>query len=198
LDEESGSFNSRIKELQEKRKIRIKEILSKLKLFKIDITFEEVMQYAKGNSIGRPHVAQAIVHKGYARDFREAFDNYLRIGSPAYVPRYKLTPTEAIRLIRDAKGIPVLAHPGAQRIDKEINLWIEDGLQGIEVYHPEHSCEDSLRYNAMAEKLGLIATGGSDFHGKSIKTGIDIGDKGVNLEVVDQLERLKQKYIYNY
>lgn len=192
MDEESSSFNNQIADLQEKRIVRIKDILNKLELLGMDITFEEVMQYAKGNSIGRPHVAQAIVNKGYVGDFREAFDSYLRVGASAYVPRYKLTPTEAIKLIRNAQGIAVLAHPGVHLSEKEIKQWIEDGLQGIEVYHPEHSCKDSIRYNNLAERLGLIATGGSDFHGMSIKTGIDIGDWGVGLEVIDRLESLKR------
>lgn len=191
MDQNSFSFNSRIKDLQQKRILRVKEILNKLELLSIDITFDEVRGYAKGNSIGRPHVAQAIIDRGYVGDFREAFDRYLRVGAPAYVPRYKLTPAEAIGMIREANGVAVLAHPGVQKIEKEIKGWVEHGLQGIEVYHPDHSLEDSARYHIMTQKLGLISTGGSDFHGKRIKSGIDIGDWGVDLEIIDQLERVK-------
>ena len=191
LDDNSDSFNKQILEIQQKRIIRIKKILDKLEQLNMNITFEEVMEYAKGKAIGRPHVAQAMVKRGYVKDFREVFDSYLRVGGSAYVPRYKLTPTEAISIIREAKGVAVLAHPGNRQIEKEIRQWKEEGLQGIEVYHPDHSLEDSVRYGILAAKLELIATGGSDFHGKGLKPGIDIGDWGVGLEVVDQLERVK-------
>ncbi len=191
LDDESSSFNQQILEIQQKRIKRIEEILSKLERLRMNITFEDVMEHAKGKAIGRPHVAQAMVKKGYAKDFREVFDSFLRIGGPAYVPRYKLTPTEAIGIIRQAKGVAVLAHPGVHQIEKEIRQWKENGLQGIEVNHPDHSYEDCIRYSKLAEKLGIIATGGSDFHGKSLNPGIEIGNWGVSLEVVNQLERAK-------
>lgn len=191
LDDKSISFNRKIYQLQHQRIIRIKEILSKLERLNMSITFEEVKEYAKGKAIGRPHVAQAMVKKGYVMDFREVFDSYLKVGGAAYVPRYKLTPTEAISIIREAQGVAVLAHPGTQHIEKQIRQWKDEGLQGIEVSHPDHSLEGSVRYSKLAEKLGLIATGGSDFHGKSLKPGIEIGDCGVSLEVVEQLERIK-------
>lgn len=191
LEDNSDSFNKQILEIQQKRIIRIKEILNKLERLSMRITFEEVMEYAKGKAIGRPHVAQAMVKRGYAKDFREVFDSYLRVGGLAYVPRYKLTPTEAISIIRGAKGVAVLAHPGNRQIEKEIRQWKEDGLQGIEVYHPDHSLEDSVRYSMLAAKSGLIATGGSDFHGKGLKPGVELGDWGVGLGVVKLLERAK-------
>lgn len=191
LDDKSISFNKKIYELQHQRIIRIQEILSKLERLGMSITFEEVMEYAKGKAIGRPHVAHAMVKKGYVKDFREVFDSYLKAGGKAYVPRYKLTPTEAISIIREAQGVAVLAHPGSQQIEKEIRQWKDEGLQGIEVSHPDHSSEDSARYSELSEKLGLITTGGSDFHGKSLKPGIEIGNWGVSLEVVEQLERVK-------
>lgn len=193
LEKHSAAFSERIKELQQKRTERIRNILDKLHSLNIDIEFDEVRYFVKGESMGRPHVAQAMVKKGYTADFREAFDNYLRVGAPAYVPRYKLTPTQAIRIIREAGGVAVLAHPGSQNIEKDIEGWVQEGLQGIEVYHPEHSSGESVRYGILAERLGLISTGGSDFHGDSIKTGIDIGDWGVDMEVVDLLEREKNK-----
>ena len=193
LLDQTLAFCSQLTELQEKRIHRIIEIIRKLEIINLDIKFEEVRHYAQGDSMGRPHVAQALVNKGYAQDVREAFDRYLRVGRPAYVPRYKLTPVEAIKIIRDAKGVAVLAHPGSQHIEKEIEQLVEAGLQGIEVYHPDHSVEDSTRYGILAQKLGIIATGGSDFHGIRIKAGIDVGDWGVDFKVVDEIERLKQQ-----
>jgi predicted metal-dependent phosphoesterase TrpH len=190
MDENNRIFKDQLFDLQEKRILRIKEILEKLKRFKIDIAFEDVLQYARGDSIGRPHVAQAMVKKGYIASIKVAFDRYLKIGCPAYVPRYKLSPTQAIKIIRDSGGIPVLAHPGVQDLESDISQWVREGLRGIEITHPDHSLDDTIKYRKIAEKEDLIPTGGSDYHGPVLKSGIELGDWGVGLDIVDQLEQM--------
>lgn len=182
-------LENNLSELQQKRLVRIKEILEKLKNMGINISLAEVLGKAKGKSVGRPHVAQAMVNGGYARSFPEAFEKYLKIGMPAYVPRYKLDPEEAIAIIREAQGVAVLAHPGTQHLSKEIYTWAEAGLQGIEVCHPEHSNKDTVEYRLIADKMGLISTGGSDYHGPGLHAGAYPGDYGVELVVVEKLKQ---------
>jgi len=99
---------------------------------------------------------------------REAFDRYLSANGPANVPRKRLTPVEAVRVIRRARGVPVLAHPGLANRDEMIPELVEAGLLGIETYYPEHSSAQTIAYREMCRRLGLVATGGSDFHGPQI------------------------------
>lgn len=188
LKEGTSFLQNKLSDLQQKRLVRIKEILEKLKVLSINISLDEVLSMAKGKSVGRPHVAQAMVNRGYVQTFREAFERYLKIGRPAYVPRYKLEPEEAIAIIREAGGVAVLAHPGTQRLTEEISGWVKAGLGGIEVYHPEHSSTDTAEYRLIADRMGLISTGGSDYHGPGLHTSADPGDCGVELNVVHQLK----------
>lgn len=190
LRKDDEGFKKQLRIIQEKRLTRVKKILAKLSELKIDIKLDEVMFFVGGESIGRPHVAQALIKKGYEADFKRAFNKYLKIGAPAYIPRYKLNPTGAIKMIREAGGVAVLAHPGSRIKEEEIREWKEAGLQGIEVSHPEHSVEESHKYRQLAQKMELIATGGSDYHGPGIKPGIEIGDWGVGLDTVEQLLKL--------
>ncbi|HHV63949.1 MAG TPA: PHP domain-containing protein [Peptococcaceae bacterium] len=187
---EKGSLERFLEELRRKRVDRIEEILAKLSRLNIHLSLTEVKQYAKGQSIGRPHVVQAMMAKGYVSTYQEGFEKYLKIGAPAYVPRAKLTPTEAISIIREAGGVAVLAHPGNNVSQEEIQKWIEDGLQGIEISHPDHTPNQKKKYERLAFRNGLLATGGSDYHGPRVKPGVELGDWGVDLELVDQLEQL--------
>ncbi|ADY56493.1 PHP domain protein [Syntrophobotulus glycolicus DSM 8271] len=195
IDPESREFNHKLAVIRDKRKERINKIVEKLRGLGLDISIEEVESKGKGVSIGRPHVAQVLVDRGYARNVKDAFSNYLGIGTQAYVPRYKLKPEEAIAMIRKAKGVAVLAHPGAQGLFWEISRWKDAGLQGIEVYHPEHHEESIEKYTGLAAKMGLVITGGSDFHGESIKPGIGIGDWGVDKITVAGLKELFNRQI---
>ncbi|NLI93702.1 MAG: PHP domain-containing protein [Peptococcaceae bacterium] len=192
MKDQDPFFLEELLAIQKKRISRIEKILKKLRELGYEISFEEVIPYAHGESIGRPHVAQAMMRNGFVSSVKEAFDRFLRIGAPAYVPRYKLTPVEAIHIIRQAGGVAVLAHPGASGEEKHIQEWIDSGLQGLEVYHPDHTFADNIRYGMIAEKNGLIATGGSDFHG-DIKPDIELGEWGVGLDIVEQIINLTAK-----
>lgn len=190
FDPESQDLKIRLNDIRRKRKDRIIKIVNKLNEIGLKLNTEEVASKARGISVGRPHVAQVMVDKGYARSVKDAFENYLAIGAKAYVPRYKLKPEEAINIIDKAGGIAVLAHPGIQDLFCEISPWMEAGLQGIEVYHPEHNKENIIRYSELARKKRLIITGGSDFHGEKVKPGIRIGDWGVDEAAVAKLKAL--------
>ena len=129
---------------------------------------DEVFALVKEGSAGRPHVAQAMVARGHVKSVREAFDRYLSLNGPANVPRQRLTPVEAIRIIRRARGVPVLAHPGLANRDELIPELVEAGLLGIEAFYPEHSSGQITAYREMCSRLDLVATGGSDFHGPRV------------------------------
>ncbi|AFV01350.1 putative metal-dependent phosphoesterases (PHP family) [Dehalobacter sp. UNSWDHB] len=193
LQEGNEVLHTRLQELREKRVQRIRKILQKLEQLGITLTFEEVSQFVNGDSVGRPHVAQAMIRHGYAANLKDAFERFLKIGRPAYVPRYKLDPVEAITIIREAGGVAVLAHPGSQCTEPEIAAWVDSGLQGIEVYHPDHGAEERNYFKALAERKSLLITGGSDFHGHAIKPGIELGSWGVGMGVIQQIEQLRRK-----
>lgn len=193
MEKNNEDFQIRLREIQQKRIGRIQKILEVLKKLQVDISYEDVLKFANGESVGRPHVALAMVQKGSVKSVKEAFERFLRIGAPAYVPRYKLTPDEAIRIIRQAGGVAVLAHPGSYTTQAAILDLVREGLQGIEVIHPDHSGDDIRRFRQIAEKNGLLATGGSDYHGPGVKPRIELGDWGVGIEVIEQLKEMTRR-----
>lgn len=165
--------------IREGRNERNLEILCKLNRLGIRLTMEEVKRQAGADVVGRPHFSQALIAKGIVRDKREAFDRYLARGKPAYAERRRLDARAAMVMIRTAGGLPVIAHPFTlRRAQKELKALLKElksaGLAGIEVYYTEHSAEMQRAYAALAKELGLLETGGSDFHG-SMSPGIQLG-----------------------
>ena len=151
--------------LRESRIERMHVIIARLAALGIRLTGEEVLSFSRGGTVGRPHIAQALVKNGSVGSIREAFDTLIGEGRPAYAPRSKLTPRQAIDMIREAGGVPVLAHPGLWGADAYIPQLAEAGILGLEVYSPDNSASQTARYLETARSLGLCATGGSDFHG---------------------------------
>jgi predicted metal-dependent phosphoesterase TrpH len=145
-----------------------------------------VLQRAAPGVIGRPHVAGALVEAGYAESIDAAFRRYLGARGSAYVPRPAFSPAEAIELIHAADGISVLAHPGPALGDDVIERLAAMGLRGIEVWHPAHAAPTVRRYRALAERLRLVETGGSDFHMEG--RGADIGGLGVPAGILGPLK----------
>lgn len=172
--------------VQQGRMDRFPKIIKRLNEHGLMITQEDVTAIAGEAQIGRPHIAKALIQRGYVKDFDEAFDRWLAKGKPAYVEKEKLSWEEAIRLIRTHGGIPVLAHPFTLEIGDDAlrNLVTEmkdGGLMGIEVYYPEHTHAQMRLYREIARTLGLVATGGTDFHGTD-RNGADLGDVGLDGE----------------
>ena len=167
-------------QLQEGRRKRNREIVARLIDLGVGVTYEEVLETAKGGQVGRPHFAELLVHKGVVHSFDEAFGKYLGKGRPAYRERFRPRPAEAIQAIRTAGGVAVLAHPytveradpyGFEGVVKELHAL---GLQGLEVYYPDHDPQRTAAYERLAHRYGLVATGGTDFHGRA-KSGIHLG-----------------------
>lgn len=150
---------------------RMERIIENLQKMGVPITVEEVEAVA-GGAIGRPHIAQVLIAHGLVPDVRTAFREYIGVGAKAYVERRKMTSEQVVANIRDAGGVPVLAHGGLLRISEvELNQWIDSmakkGLMGLECYHNAHTPQMERLLRAAAERNGLLVTGGSDFHGAS-------------------------------
>lgn len=190
-------FQARLARLRSVREERNGLIIAKLQELGVSITLEEVKAglsrpLRPDESLGRPHIADALVRKGYAVDMRDAFDRYLAEGKPGYASLPRIAPEEAIAWIREAGGAPVLAHPGLYGDDELVRSILEHGKpDGIEVYHSDHGQEEEIRYAAMAEQYELIVTGGSDYHG--VRQGVVFhGDLGGRTAPPGTVERLKQ------
>ncbi|GAX91795.1 PHP domain-containing protein [Effusibacillus lacus] len=188
FDRHSKSLQELFSKLRTERITRMNRIVEKLDELGIVIDRNEIIKEAGEGAIGRPHIARVLIKKGYALDMRDAFYRYLGLGAPAYVERFKLAPADAIRMIREAKGVPVLAHPGLVGKDALIKELMPAGLLGIETAHPDHPAEARARYAKLARELGLIATGGSDFHGSGAEHRGDLGSVTVTKYVVDALK----------
>jgi len=164
-------------------------IIRKLRALGADITLEEVEALAGGDVVARPHIARALIEKGFVKTYYEAFDNYLAKGQPAYADRYRLEPGDAIRLVHNAGGLAVLAHPfdyaaAFDRLDDKLAGLSALGLDGLEAYYTGYNGEQIVDLLRLAKRHNLFATGGSDYHG-SEKPGVEIGRGNGFLAVPD-------------
>jgi len=195
---EDPVLNQILFQLQDARNNRNPRIIERLNQLGLELTLDEVNQIAGDGLLGRPHIARLMVKKGYARSINDAFDNYLGKGKPAYVDKFRVDTPQAIMLINAAGGLPILAHPYLLETESEKEL--EDlvimmkamGLKGMEVYYPDHPPECTALYMDLAQKHGLLMTGGTDFHG-SLKPGIQMGtgkgDFFVPYEIYEKLQQ---------
>lgn len=170
------------------RRARAAETVEKLHAFGYTQVSLEAILAAGGESVGRPHIAQALLEAGIVRTKQEAFERFLTAGKPAYVPRPKLTPAEAIEIIHAAGGVAVLAHPGLVKNDNIVRSILGMGIDGIEAYHSDHGDGQRQFYARWGHDLGLIITGGTDSHGPNGMRTVVPGSVNVGLEVIDQLK----------
>jgi predicted metal-dependent phosphoesterase TrpH len=171
IDYEAAWFQDFCRAQREERRARVLRITSRLAELGMPIDPQEIFALVREGSAGRPHVARAMVAHGYVKTVRDAFDKYLATGKSAHVPRRKLSPADAVRLIRKAGGVPVFAHPGLSDRDGMIADLIGAGMMGIECYYSEHSAAQTGNYLQLCKDHGLVATGGSDFHGPRVRAG---------------------------
>ncbi len=197
MDTNNSDFQNLLKIQQQARIKQTKEIITLLaKKEGIKIKFDDIKkQVAEGGSIGRPHIAKAITNAGGTSNVMEAYAKYIHDDSPVYVPRKTVSPHDAVEIIYDAGGVPVIAHPHdldiAESLIKELMSF---GLRGIEAYHRKHSPACVEYFSSMAEELGLIVTGGSDFHAPNIMNGqIILGKNFVPDWVYDKLVQEKKQ-----
>lgn len=178
IDYTSHELKATLARLRRSRRERAQKMIAKLENLGIHIEWQQVQKIAGGGSIGRPHIAQAMLDKGYVTSLREAFTKYINQGGPAYVEREKMTPVEAVELIVKANGLPVLAHPLTITDPEAVMVELKAaGLVGIEAYYDGYTAEEISRLVKLAERHNLIASGGSDYHGLDSETvigGVDV------------------------
>lgn len=195
-----GPLSNRLADLQAGRAARNERMVERLQELGFELTMEEVEAEGGGTGIGRPHIAQVMVDKGFVSSIAEAFDMYMAKGQPAYIPRPRLEPVEAIRLAREEGAVPVVAHPhtlglSGREVDEQLRNLADAGLVGVEAYYPEY--EPSLREDlaARARRVGLVPSGGSDFHGTykpGLMLGVGFGDLAVPDHVYFELAGFAQ------
>ncbi|MBI2914931.1 MAG: PHP domain-containing protein [Firmicutes bacterium] len=196
IDPEHCRLTTSLTELRDARRERVARMVDLLRRQGYGIDLLRVQELAGTGAIGRPHVARALVEKGYVRSQEEAFDRLIGRGRAAYVDRFRLRPREAVLLIGEAGGVPVLAHPGLMKDDSMIPDLVEQGVLGIEAYHPEHSAGECCRYDQVARERGLLVTGGSDCHGPGGSKGMLMGQVVVpyaSVEALKECRRTSQK-----
>jgi predicted metal-dependent phosphoesterase TrpH len=195
IDYRDPGLNRTLEELRNSRYERGKKMVAKLAEIGIDVDWTKVQELAGGGSIGRPHIAQAMLEQGYVSSLREAFTNYIGRNGPAYVERKKLTPIEAVKVVLNAGGLPVLAHPAdIEQLEPFLLQLKKAGIVGIEIYYNGYNSKTIAQLKRFAKKLDLIACGGSDYHGLGEYIGADIGSVALPGESVEQLISLsKQK-----
>lgn len=191
---EHEALRTLTQQMRDDRLHRMDNMIVKLQQAGVGITRDEVVEEAKGGAVGRPHIARVLVRKGYVSDIPDAFDKYLGSGKPGYVERLKITPEHAVRLILEAGGVPVVAHPGLFGKDYLFDTLVPLGLAGLEAFHPDHDADKRRHYEALAEHHGLIATGGSDFHGGGAEHRGDLGSVYVTMDTVRQLKAKSAYY----
>jgi predicted metal-dependent phosphoesterase TrpH len=193
IDYTNPEFNAALDRFKNSRLQRGQKMVAKLEKLGIHLDWQRVMEIAGGSTIGRPHIAQAMMEKGYVTSFKQAFIEYLAHNRPAYVERDKMTPQEAVELIIKAEGLPVLAHPltipDPEALIAELKA---GGLVGLEAYYDGYTPEEVSRLLTLADKYQLIVTGGSDYHGIE-DTETAIGDSGLPLKAVEKLIALAKE-----
>ena len=194
IDHQKGPLFEKIDLFLNARMERMKQMIMNLKSVGVDnIEFEEVCALTKSRAVGRAHLAVLLQQKGWVSNIKSAFEKYIGSGCPGYAPKYKQTPFEAIELIRSCGGVAVMAHPMLTQKDELIPRFAAAGLKGLEVYYPNCINTVTQFYERIAQKNGLIATGGSDAHGKA-KPYTHVGKRTVPIDVVEQLRMAKENF----
>jgi predicted metal-dependent phosphoesterase TrpH len=169
---------------------RMERMIDRLLRVGAPVDRDRVREIAGHGTVGRPHLGRALVEAGHAVDLSDAFDRYIGGGKPAYVPRPRVDPADAIALVRAAGGVPVLAHPfSVGGVESVLDRLVPAGLAGMEVDYGEYSPEDRETLRQIAHRRGLIATGGSDYHGPDLRAARELGSAPVRMEAVTALRR---------
>ena len=193
FDRHHPALQHHLSEQQARRVARVREMVSRLQRVGLTIEADEVFRIAGEGTVGRPHVARVLLKHGYITTMAEAFSRYLGPNNPGFVPGSPLAPAEIIGVIRAAGGVPVLAHPIYLKRDPLIEQMVREGLAGLEVYHSGHPPDVVRHYERLADRLHLLKTGGSDFHGDS-KEGVPVGSSRVPCALVDALKQWKAEH----
>jgi predicted metal-dependent phosphoesterase TrpH len=189
--ERGGAIDRQLEKLQQWRRQRIQRIVEKLTLLGMKLSLQDIETEAGGGQMGRPHLARVMVKRGYVNSAQEAFQKYLSRGAPAYVEKKRLTLEQALSLCARERVVPVLAHPYSLLLERDelvsqLTSMKSLGLKGVEVIYPEHDPDFRSQLSQLAKRLGLIITGGSDFHGDRPEPALGTGNNG-NILVADSV-----------
>lgn len=194
VDLDSSGLNDHSQWCQEKRVDRIDRMCQRLTRLGMPLSFDEVQDLSGAGSVGRPHVARAMIAHGYVDSIGDAFNRYIATGRPAFIPRENVSPAQVIAVINDAHGVAVLAHPlFTSNYQRLLPALRDDGLIGLEAYYGEYDQPSRERLAAVARQHGLIPTGGSDYHGEGYKEGRSLGSVVVPHWVVDELRNAARR-----
>ena len=194
IDCESQELHQALRRLRRGRRKRARRMIAKLAELGIDVDWERVEELAAGGSMGRPHIAQAMLEQGHISSLQEAFNRYIGRRGPAYVEREKLTPVEAVEMVVRAKGLPVLAHPaGIDGLEELLGQLKAAGLVGLEAYYDGYNRRIINELMDIAKRHGLIISGGSDFHGFGGSKEKPIGGVNIPSHCVEQLIALAEQ-----
>jgi 3',5'-nucleoside bisphosphate phosphatase len=190
FDLDNANLIAKLEEIRQIRFERARKIVERLNNRGVALRFERVLEFSKGFSIGRPHIAAALLAEEYVHSYSEAFDKFVGNHTEFYIPVQKLTPRGAIELIKEAGGLAVLAHPAVLDDDTLVETFIKDGLDGLEVYYPKLPFKTFRAYRQLCHKYNLLETGGSDCHGPYFDEVL-IGSVHVPCGVLDKMKRRK-------
>jgi predicted metal-dependent phosphoesterase TrpH len=189
VDAESEALKRFEDLLSEKRRIRMGEVIHKLAALGVAVAPEDIEKFSGGKTLGRPHMARALVERGVVATVKEAFDRFLGEGRPAYVGRFRLSPADAIALVRGAGGTATVAHPGVSKVERyDLERMKAMGLAGVETYHPDQNPSVREKYAKFARELDLVPTAGSDFHGPEVAPGRRLGMVTMSPDALGELE----------
>jgi predicted metal-dependent phosphoesterase TrpH len=196
IDYTDHKLRAILNRLRNSRQQRAQRMITKLGNLGMPIDWQRVQEIAGSGSIGRPHIAQAMLEKGYIASLKEAFTKYIGRDAPAYVEREKMTPVEAVELILQANGLPVLAHPFTTDDPETMVIELKmAGLVGLEAYYNGYTADEINKLVSLANKYNLIATGGSDYHGLDTGSETMIGGADVPVESAEQLIALAEQRV---
>ena len=194
IDHTDYNLQPALEKMRNSRWERARQIVTKLEEMGCPIDWERVCEIAGGGTIGRPHIAQAMLERGHIESFREAFEKYIGRDGPAYVEREKVTPSGAVEMVIEARGLPVLAHPLTVPEPEEMVVKLKAvGMIGIEAYYASYTAEDVQRLVNIADRHNLVATGGTDFHGIDTDAETSIGGVEIPEESVECLLAMAQQ-----
>ena len=189
LDYKNQTFLDHLKFFRLERIKRAERIVDKLNSLNVPLRIESVMERAGVGSVGRPHIATALLEEGFTSTYQEAFDKLIGNGCPAFEKKFQVSPFEAVKLISSAGGLSFLAHPGRYTTDEMVQHLIKTGLDGIEVIHPSHTQERVAHYRGVVSEYFLLESGGSDFHGGKKNDDVVLGSYYVDESRVTMMKR---------
>ena len=187
-DPDNPNLKKNLELFRHEREKRAERIVNKLNRQNVDVSFNDVLDKAGVAPVARPHIAAVMIEQGHSPDIKKAFDQYLSYGKPAYEPKWNFPVELGVKLLNEAGGVAVLAHPGRYLPQQILAKFIQKGLDGIEVIHPSHSEETQIYYKSLVDHYCLLSTGGSDFHGSREYDATNFGKFTVPVSIIEAMQ----------